>query len=822
MGIWAVDAPFNQIEEVLLLARVPVSELRPVCDPASFNFETTADVEPYQGLIGQDRAVDALKFGLSIEGNGFNICVSGEPGTGRTTAIREYLQSYADRKPPPDEWCYVHNFADQHRPRALRLPPGRGREFTAAMAAMITEAKDRIPLTFQSDDFVAHRDEIVNSVQRERNEVFSRLASEARKSGFQLQGNPSGFFLVPLKGDEPMDDAAFGDLPEDERKAIMTRREELMEQLREALKVAASVEAEATARLTELQRSIATTAVDSLLDPLFERFEGLPDVVQFLAEVRKEMIENIEQFQSQPQAQAPGVPQIGREIMSPLRKYEVNLLVDCTDERCAVVVFESNPTPQRLFGRIEKEALFGAVSTDHTMLRAGSLHQANGGFLVVDFDDVLQYPLSWNELKRTIRTGELTIEEMGEKLGYIETKTLRPEPIPWTGKIVAISRDDIYRMLYTRDPDFRALFKVKADFDMHIDRTPEHEQAFAGLMAAVTKREGLLPLDKGAVARVIEESMRLVGDHNKLSIRFGDLTDIIREAVHWARQADAPVVKADHVSHAISERDRRVSLVEEHIREAIYKDIIVVDTAGEAIGQVNGLSVVDLGDTAFGQPARITATIGMGREGVVDLQREARLSGPIHSKAVLTLQGFLVDRYAVDTPLTLAARLSFEQSYGMIEGDSATVAETCALLSRLAEAPLKQSFAITGSMDQRGEVQAIGGVNQKVEGFFDVCKSRGLTGEQGVIIPASNVQHLMVRKDVLQAVEEGKFAVHSARTIDEALELLTGVEAGSRREDGSYPPDSLNGRVLARLTDFAKRLRDEGKDEDKKGPEEEA
>jgi lon-related putative ATP-dependent protease len=788
------------------LPEVPLSELRPALDPSTLSFATTADVTPYVGLIGQDRAVEAIKFGLAIRGKGFNICVSGEPGTGRTTAIREYLELFASTKPPADEWCYVNNFADPHRPRAIRLPAGMGRAFRDRMAALIAEAKERIPSTFQSEDFVSHRDEIVNAVQRQRERLFAELADRAREGGFLLQGNPSGFFLVPLDGPSPMDETEFMALPSEQRDEILQRRDQLMEELRTAMKQGAGAEAAANTRLSELQQTIAATVVDALLDPLVEQYAQFPAILQYLREVQRDMIDHVEDFQRPDSPQAPPVPGQAA-VTSPLRRYSVNLLVDCTDEQCAAVVYESNPTPQRLFGRIEKEAVFGAVTTDFTMIRAGSMHRANEGYLVLDFDDLAQYPLSWNELKRTIRTSELTIEEMGDRLGAIEMKTVRPEPIPWTGKVIAISREEVYRTLYSSDPDFRELFKVKADFDMHIDRTPAHEQAFIGLMAAVTKREGLLPLDPGAAARVIDEAVRMAGDHNKLSIRFGDLTDILRESVHWARQAGSDVVKVDHVRRAILERDRRVNLIEEHMREAITSGVILVDTEGTAIGQVNGLSIADLRDTAFGQPSRITATIGVGREGIVDLQREAQLSGPIHSKAVLTLQGFLVDRYASDAPLTLTARLSFEQSYGMIEGDSATVAETCALLSRLADAPVKQTLAITGSMDQRGDVQAIGGVNEKIEGFFDICIERGLTGDQGVIIPQSNVQHLMLREDVVDAIRDNKFRVFSVETVDEALELLTGIQAGSKGKDGEYPADSLNGRVLARLRLFGEALR---------------
>ncbi len=791
------------------MPEVPVSELRPACDPSSFTFETTAEVEPYVGLIGQDRAIEALKFGLSIESQGFNIIVSGEPGTGRTTAIRDYLEALSSTRAPSDEWLYVNNFADPYRPHALRLPPGKGSAFARSMASMISEAREVIPRTFSSDDYVNRRDQIITSVQRQREEMFAGLADQARQAGFLLQGNPQGFFLVPMVNDKPMDDEAFSSMPQEQRSELLTRRDALMEQLKTVAKQGMSEEMEAGARLAELQHTVATNVVDTLVDRFIEDYESFPEVVQYMLEVRRDMIDNIQVFLPGPQDVGPTAMPMGqRDREAPFRKYQVNLLIDCAGDECARVVFESNPTPQHLFGRIEKEAVFGAVTTDFTMIRPGTLHRANGGYLVFDFDDLLLYPLSWTELKRTIRTQQITIEELGDRLGYIETKTVRPEPIPWTGKIVAVARETIYRTLYNLDPDFRELFKVKANFDMRIDRTPKHEQEYAGLIAGVTKRENLLPLDRGAVAKVIEQGMRLADDHNKLSILFGDIADVVREASHWAGQSGSKVVTAEHVSHSIRARNERVNLYEENLHEAIAKKIILVDTTGSAVGQVNGLSVVDLGDTTFGQPSRITATIGVGREGVVDLQREAKLSGPIHSKAVLTMQGFLVDRYATETPLTLAASLAFEQSYGMIEGDSATCSESCALLSRLADVPIKQSLAITGSMDQRGEVQAIGGANYKIEGFYDVCKERGLTGEQGVILPASNVQHLMLREDVVEAVREGQFHVYSISTIDEALELLTGVEAGVKQPDGSYPPESINGRVQATLVRFAERLRE--------------
>jgi predicted ATP-dependent protease len=585
----------------------------------------------------------------------------------------------------------------------------------------------------------------------------------------------------------------------------MQRRDELMEKLKPLAKQGQSEEAEAEQRLSELQHVVATNVIDTLVDRFFEDYEDFPEAIQYMLEVRRDMIDNVQLFLPQP---LPPTPVAGplRDPDLPFRKYKVNLLIDCTDVMCSRVVSETNPTPQHLFGSIEKEALYGAVTTDFTMIRPGSMHRANGGYLVFDFDDLLINPLSWTVLKRTLRTGEITIEELGDRLGFIETKTIRPEPIPWTGKVICIARESVYRTLYLGDPDFRELFKVKANFDMRIERTPANEQDYAGLIAAVTTKEHLLPLDRAAVARVVEEGMRMAEDHNKLSILFGEICDIVREAVHWARMEGATVVSVVHVRRAVHERKDRVDLIEENSREAMLKEIIVIDTTGEAVGQVNGLSVIDLGDTAFGIPNRITATVGVGREGVLDLLREVQMSGPIHQKAVLTLQGFLVDRYAADTPITLAARIAFEQSYGLVEGDSATCAETCALLSRLADVPVKQSFAITGSMDQKGEVQAIGGANHKIEGFFDICKERGLTGEQGVLLPVSNVQHLMLREDVVEAVKAGQFRIYSIASVDEALELLTGVPAGQRGPDGRYPPDSVNGRVQARLVHFAEQL----------------
>jgi lon-related putative ATP-dependent protease len=784
---------------------VPIEQLRPSCDPERFSFVTTADIQPHTGLIGQARAIDALKFGLAMASRGFNIVVTGEPGTGRSTAIREHLLTIAAGKAGPDEWVYVNNFVDPYKPVALRLSRGKGIVFSHEMADMIEEAKTLIPRTFASDDYIRRRDEITTLVQRQRQELFVSLAERARQAGFLLQGNFEGFFLLPLLNGEPMNDEAFMALPSEARSELIQRRDALMEELKPLAKQTKGEEAEAASRMADLQRTVAMNVVDTLVQRFFEDYVDYPEVLQYMLAVRKDMIDHIGLFMPAP-TPAPPAP-VTRDPNLPFRRYQVNLLIDRTGEQAAPVVYESNPTPRHLFGAIEKEAVFGALTSDFTMIRPGSVHRANGGYLVFDFDDLMLYPLSWNEMKRILHTGEITIEELGDRIGIVETKSLRPEAIPWTGKMIGIARESVYRALYTMDPDFRELFKVKANFDMRIDRTPEHENDYAAIIAAVTQREDLPAMDRAGVARVVDEGMRLAEDHNKLSILFGVICDIVREAAYWTREDGDDIIRDAHVSRAIAERNERVNLIEHNQREAVRKDVIIVDTEGEEVGQVNGLSVVDLGDTAFGQAARITATVGVGREGVVDLQREAEMSGPIHSKAVLTFTGFLVDRYATEVPLSLSASLAFEQSYALLEGDSATCAETCALLSRLSGVPVKQSLAITGSMDQRGEVQAVGGTNQKIEGFFDTCRERGLTGEQGVIIPRSNVQNLMLREDVVEAVREGRFKVHAITSIDEALELLTGVPAGERGPDGAYTPGSINALAQDQLTRFAERMR---------------
>jgi len=573
------------------------------------------------------------------------------------------------------------------------------------------------------------------------------------------------------------------------------------------------LEKKANEALQKLDQEIALYAVGPSVNELMEKYKDFPEVVAYLKEVQDDMVENLSQFRKEAEAQpipsfaAPGAAEL------PFRKYEVNVVVDNSGLEGAPVIMELNPTYNNLFGRIEKETQFGALITDFTMIRGGSLHRANGGYLVLPAEEVLRNLFSWDSLKRALRNKEIAVEEAGERLGFITTKSLNPEPIPLEVKIVLIGQPMLYYLLHNLDEDFSELFKVKADFDTRMDRTDENIRDYVAFVCTLCSEEGMKHLDASALARVIEHSSRLAEDQEKLSARFGEISDIIREAGFYATQENSPYVTAAHVQKAIEEKFYRSNLVQEMVNEMVVRGSIIIDVVGQEVGQVNGLSVSDLGDISFGRPSRITASIGLGQAGLIDIEREARLGGPIHTKGVMILSGYLADKYAQDKPISLSARLVFEQNYSGVEGDSASSTELYALLSSLSGLPIKQGIAVTGSVNQKGEVQAIGGVNEKIEGFFETCQAKGLTGEQGVLIPESNVQNLMLKEEVVEAVKEGKFHIWSVKTVDEGIEILTGVKAGARQEDGTFEEDSVNDRVDKRLRELAEKMRDFGKEE---------
>ena len=792
---------------------VPAERLRRICDPSSLGFRTTEGLKPVEGIIGQARAIRALQFGLAIQEHGFNIYVAGLPGTGRTTAVKAFLEELARQKEVPTDWCYVHHFKDPYFPKAMKLPPGKGKVLQEDMRKLVEEARREIPRVFEKEDYTMRRERIGDGLRKKREALFTRLGERAQEKGFLIQSSQVGLLIIPVVDGNPMSDQDFMALPPERKEEILKKRSVVEEELKAATKELKAAEKEANEELQNLDREVALFAVGYLLNDLKERYEDLPQVLNYLKEVQEDILENIGQFRGGGEGSSEMLLPMARLRELAFRKYQVNVVVDNSGMTGAPVVMEFNPTYNNLFGRIEKESEFGALVTDFTMIRAGSLHRANGGYLVVQVEELLRNIFSWDGLKRSIRNREIAIEEAGERLGFIATKSLSPKPIPLETKVILIGNPALYHLLFAYDEDFNELFKVKADFDTRMDWTEENIKTYAASLWSLCCRERLRHMDAGAVAKVIEHSSRLAEDQEKLSTRFIEISDIMREANHYASSAGSSLVTRGEVEKAIEERIYRSNLIQERINDLIAKGVFCIDTEGEVVGQVNGLAVISLGDFAFGRPNRITVSVGLGREGIIDIERESKLGGRIHTKGVMILGGFLADRYAQDKPLALSARLVFEQSYEEVEGDSASSTELYALLSALSGLPIRQGIAVTGSVNQKGQVQAIGGVNQKVEGFFQICQAKGLTGAQGVIIPESNLSNLMLKEEVVQAAREGKFHIWPVKTIDEGIEILTGQQAGQKRADLTFEPDTVNDRVNRRLRELARQLRDFTKEE---------
>lgn len=788
--------------------RLSPDQLRWVCDPKSIAFASTAELTGDEVIVGQDRAVRALDLGLTIAQPGYNVYISGPVGTGRTTYARKKVQALAAERPVPPDWCYVYNFQQPDQPAALSLPAGQGARFRRDMEELVDELKDAVRKVFASETFESRRRDLVQSFEQQIKEIWRELEARATQLGFTLQRTPTGIVTVPVgPSGEPISQEQFAMLSEAQREEITRHGRDLEQEVGEALRKVRGVEREAREALRELEQRAVRSAITHPATRLKERYAGHARIVDYLDQVTGDVVEHLEDFK-EPEEHATPFPFLmpGRRPDAFVR-YRVNLVVDNSHGRGAPVLVETNPTYYNLLGKAEYRGEFGALVTDFTMIKAGTLPQANGGFLILQVKDVLTNPFSWEALKRALKSGEVRIENIGEQLGLMPTATLRPEPIPLSVKVLLIGTPLLFQLLYVLDDDFRKLFKVKADFDVEVDRTPETAATYARAIGAICNRQGLLPFDRTAVARVLEHSARLAEHQQRLSTRFTEVVEVVYEASAWAQQAHRNVVTAADVDTAVEEKVYRSNRIEERIRQMIAQGQLLVDVDGAKPGQVNGLSVLQLGDYSFGHPSRITARTFVGSRGVVNIERETEMSGRIHSKGVAILAAYLGGRYAQQQPLSLNASLTFEQTYSEVEGDSASSTELYTLLSELAGVAIEQSIAVTGSVNQKGEIQPIGGVNEKIEGYFAVCKALGLTGRQGVLIPAQNVPNLMLRPEVAEAVRQGRFHVWAVRTIDEGLEVLTGVPAGAPKPDGSYPEGTVNDRVSRRLVELAERLR---------------
>ena len=791
-----------------MVNELPAEKLRKVCDASFMRCETTQGLVPLREIIGQERAVRALKFGIGIRERGFNIYVAGFPGTGRTTAVKNFVEEIARVEPVPPDWCYVNNFSNQYEPKVIKLPLGKGKDFRDDVKNLIESIRTALPKAFESEDYTTKREATIRVLESQRKELIDQLNAKAQQEGFVIQSTPIGLLLIPVIKGKPISEEELITLPQKTKDAIQEKRERLESELRSTMRQFFDMEQKIHEELKKLNRDVALYAIGHLVDDLMEKYKDTPEVTAYLQNVQNDILDNLSQFikRGEPQQQLPFPVPWMRE--APFKKYEVNVIVDNSNVKGAPVVMEFNPTYQNLFGRTEKEAQFGALVTDFTMIRGGALHKANYGYLIVPVEELLRNPFSYDGLKRALRDGHIIIEEPEERYGFISTKSLKPQPIPLSVKVILIGNPYLYQQLFILDMEFTELFKVKAEFDTTMDRTEENMQQYAAFVCTLCQKENLKHLDGSGLAKLVEHSSRLAEDQQKLSTRFAEVADIVREANFYATQENSSLVNGNHVKKAIEEKIYRSKLIQEKIQEMIERGILLIDTDAENVGQVNGLSVMSLGDFAFGSPSRVTASVGLGREGVIDIEREAKTGGPIHTKGVLILSGYLNEKYAQDKPLSLSTRLVFEQNYGGVEGDSASSTELYAILSALSGLPIKQSLAVTGSVNQKGEVQAIGGVNEKIEGFFEVCKAKGFTGKQGVMIPESNVQNLMLKEEIMDAVKQGKFHIYSVKTIDEGMEVLTGVKAGERREDGTFENGTVNYKVDKHLKDMAEKLRE--------------
>ncbi|NLK51294.1 MAG: AAA family ATPase [Syntrophomonadaceae bacterium] len=790
--------------------KVPSEQLKNRCDYTQFEFETTEQISPLHGFMGQERARKALQFGLKIKSHGYNIFMTGISGTGKTSFARKLVREIATDELQPCDWLYVYNFKYKDKPKALCLPPGWGIKLRDSMNNLMDELKKEVPKVFTGEEYEKLKSKILEDFYAQTNEIYQELELYARGEDFTIHKTGTGLASVPLINGQPVSEEEYENLSGEIKETIQERNRRVREKMNESMWRYKELERHTKNIINQLERNLGHESIGPLISELKKQFLDFPEVVEYLNEVENDLIDNLDAFLDKEEGQSPVNVFKRFNRQSIFNRYQVNLLVDNSEVRGAPVIEEKNPTFANIFGTIEYEGEFGVLATDFTKIKTGAIHRANGGYLILQAADILKSFPIWDTLKRTLRNREVVVESIFRNLNLGGAVTLDPQPIPINLKVILIGEPYLYQLLYVYDEDFRKLFKIKADFDTEIDRSRQYMEKYAGFISSVCYRENLKHFDRTAVARVVDYSSWLAEDQNKLSTLFNKIGEIVVEAAAWADTEGADLVSIEHVDKAINEKNHRSNRIELKLHEAIQEGTLMIDTDGQVVGQVNGLAVYSLGDYAFGKPSRITAKTYMGERGVINIEREIRMSGQIHSKGVLTLMGYLGGMYAQDKPLTLSASLTFEQLYGGIEGDSASSAELFALISSLSGLPINQGIAVTGSVNQRGEIQPVGGINYKIEGFYKVCRDKGLTGHQGVIIPRQNIRNLMLDDEVIEAVQAGRFHIWAIKNVDEGLEILTGVRAGVKEKDGKFPQDTVHYLADEQLNEWGRRSRRTG------------
>jgi len=789
-------------------------QLKPHWDPDILPFETTEEIEPVCDIVGQERAVRAMEFGIKIKKKGYNLYIAGVSGTGKTTYAKEYISKIAKEEKTPDDWCYLYNFDNPSNPIAVSLPAGQGKQFQQDIQKLINELKVEIPKAFRGQDYENEKTLLLKKLQDERSKIFNKFTEYAREQGFQVNVANSGIYFTPIVDGEPMEEEEYNKLDDDMKERINEKLTQIQLEAVDVIRKIRELEKEAREQAVKLDNRIGLFTVGFRIDDLKEKYKDYPKIIKYLDDLKKDILENIDEFREEEAGDINPIESVLRRGSSRIKnKYTVNLLVDNSHTEGAPVIVEFNPTYNTLFGTLEYENRFGVAITDFTLIRPGSIHLANGGYLILQARDILSTAFLWEGLKKILKTESISIENLRDQLGLVSISSLKPEPIPIEVKVVLIGSDYLYQLLYQFDEDFRKLFKIKVDFDDEMAANQHNLMCLAGFISGLCKRENFLPFTKDAVIKVAEYSSRLVEDQHKLSTRFNDIVEILVEANTWAQLEGKKFVNSENVKKAIQEKEYRSNKYDEKWMDMLEDGTIMIDTDGEVIGQINALSVIDTGDFVFGKPSRITATTFMGESGIVNVEREVAMSGTTHSKGVMILSGYIGEQYAQEVPLALNANITFEQLYGGVDGDSASSAELYAILSSLAEVPINQGIAVTGSVNQKGEIQPVGGVTHKIEGFFALCKKRGLTGKQGVIIPRKNIRNLVLKDEVIEAVREGKFHIYPIDNIDEGIEILMGLPAGKKLENGFFEKGSVHEKAYNKIRLYALTMASFGKEE---------